>query len=556
MTEDLEETDSFVNKDYIDVAKSKTNEVMSSTNYEFEKKDNLITIKDDLEALKLHDNLLFESSMELNESFNHPRNVLCKNIDESNCCFKDEIEQSRIFLKESESWMYFVNEEFINYDYITQKNIDHSNLETKFEKVYVKDDHTFNTHVLFCDLHINSLPHELLLRIFSFFSQRELCLFVAPVCSLWFSLTRDSSFWDSIHSVDYEDVSSSLLCKVLVSWCRHVTTLELDKRCDLSYNDFKIIFQNCSNINNLSLVFCSQINADIFSLVGTYLKELNSISIEGCHEVSDHSLYHLIGLPLKHFNLAYCNRISDDGAIFIARNFSSLLFINLDGVQWITESFIEVLVQKHFHSLEEIFLDGENLTDYTLCLLSKCSQLRVLNFSFCTLMTSETLLFTSQFSKLKHLKLRKGINFTKESLVYFLKSMSEEQASKFRYLNFGECVSITDECLMYIGKRFFNIIELDLSWCWDVSDDGLSFIINNCRHLKKLHLQGMHEICGSHFSKIASSLKKLVFLDLRQCNKVDDDFIDGLVKCMENLVVLNYYGDIVVNRSNKKMHLS
>ena len=371
-------------------ALSKTNVIQSSERLVFANKDNVYK-DNDIVSTEIHKSLQFLSIKEEQDSLNQSRSFLCKSIDESNCCFKDAMEQSEVLLKESESWMCFVNEkneqfkltrqlipqvEDTHLNWKKSNNFDQNNKKTGSQSIYINDDLVFKRCVLHNDSPITLLPHEVLLRIFSFFSQRELCSYVAPVCSLWFNLSKDSSLWHYIHSIDYEDVNSSLLCKVLVSWCCQATAIELDKRCDLTYSDFQMIFQNCPSIRHLSLEFCSQINNDILNLLGKYLKELTSINIEGCHEISDHSLYYLIGLPLTRINLSYCNRLSDDGAIFLARNFANLHSINLDGIQWITENFIEILVQKHFHSLEELFLDGENLTDYTLRLLSECSKLR------------------------------------------------------------------------------------------------------------------------------------------------------------------------------------
>ena len=104
--------------------------------------------------------------------------------------------------------------------------------------------------------------------------------------------------------------------------------------------------------------------------------DLQSIDLEGCVNISDNSLIHFIGLPLESVLISYCNRISDDGGIFLVKNFVNLKKINFDGIQWITEDFVENLVELQSQTLESVILDGENMTDHAIALLSKCKNLK------------------------------------------------------------------------------------------------------------------------------------------------------------------------------------
>ena len=94
-----------------------------------------------------------------------------------------------------------------------------------------------------------------------------------------------------------------------------------------------------------------------------------------------------------------------------------------------------------------------------------------------------------------------------------------------------------------IFHRCFNLVNLDLSWCWEVSDDGIAFIIDNCHKLKKLHLVGLHELTGAPLSSIPRQTPDMVYLDLVNCNKIDDEILVHLVGEMSKLIVKNYYGE-------------
>lgn len=87
------------------------------------------------------------------------------------------------------------------------------------------------------------------------------------------------------------------------------------------------------------------------------------------------------------------------------------------------------------------------------------------------------------------------------------------------------------------------MVNLDLSWCWEISDDGIAFIIDNCHRLKKLHLVGLHELNGAPLSRIPRQTPDMVYLDLVNCNKINDDILVHLVGVMPKLIIKNYYGE-------------
>ena len=88
---------------------------------------------------------------------------------------------------------------------------------------------------------------------------------------------------------------------------------------------------------------------------------------------------------------------------------------------------------------------------------------------------------------------------------------------------------------------------LSLSWCWEVSDEGLKHIVESCSKLTELHLQGLHELDGYPLEDIKDFLPSLKFLDLTQCNKVQDELLEVLVQSMKDLEVVNYYGEKMNN---------
>ena len=227
---------------------------------------------------------------------------------------------------------------------------------------------------------IFDLPDEIMLKIFSYFNPTELCRYVAPVCVTWLAYARDSTLWEEISEKEFKDVSSELLVKVITSWCSLLRILDLKGRTDMTYSDFKAIFESCPQIENLSFAFCDQITDDILKLLPNYCSNLKFINFEGC-KVSDSSLIYLFGKPIHGLNLSHCNMISDEGLIFIANNFQKLTVLDIDGVQWISHKSIEVLVSLHGNHLTEFILDGADVFDDSVRILSRCKNIRYGTFT-------------------------------------------------------------------------------------------------------------------------------------------------------------------------------
>ena len=238
---------------------------------------------------------------------------------------------------------------------------------------------------------IFDLPDEIMLKIFSYFSRTELCRYVAPVCETWLAYARDSTLWEEITEKEFRNVATDLLVKVIISWCSLLKVLDLKGRTDIDENSLRAIFASCPLIENISLAFCDQINDQMMKLFSDNCPNLKFVNFEGC-KISDSSLIYLFGKPIHGLNLSHCNMISDEGLIFIANNFDKLSSLNLDGVQWISQASIEILVNLHAQNLTEVVLDGADLTDDSIRLLSQCYNVRLLSQNLFVIYVANSLL--------------------------------------------------------------------------------------------------------------------------------------------------------------------
>ena len=114
------------------------------------------------------------------------------------------------------------------------------------------------------NFNINDLPAEILLHLFSFFSQKELLLTVAPVCQLWRALSYDPLFWRTLSfDLDNSNITSKTLQNCFArSHLLH--SLEISGRRYLHHSlpvaDILCCASYCKNVVNLQLRFVSNLD--------------------------------------------------------------------------------------------------------------------------------------------------------------------------------------------------------------------------------------------------------------------------------------------------------
>lgn len=174
-----------------------------------------------------------------------------------------------------------------------------------------------------------------------------------------------------------------------------------------------------------------------------------------------------------------------------------------------------------------------------------------LGISFCSHLTDSTLLLFSGLGKLSSLRLRKGSNFTStgmESLFSHLGLSKDDRGHDLNYclhtLDLGECQELTDSNVQLIANALPNLRQLDISWCFKVTDIGLAALFNSCEHLVILKLIGLHEaLCEPLF---LAPLAKLLTLDLSRTDLVDDTKLHQLKRERPWLKITDYYGEAII----------
>ena len=199
-------------------------------------------------------------------------------------------------------------------------------------------------------------------------------------------------------------------------------------------------------------------------------------------------------------------------------------------------------------ALKSLSLDGEQLTDKTSVYIGEnFPRLECLGISFCDSLTDKSLEQFGLLKSLKKLHLKKGLNFTDKGLQVLFENLpkgsQKREDSGVLSVSLIECRGLLDSGLKKLAENFPNLVYLDLSWCWNLTDEGLESIAANCHGIRTLKLVGLKE--AKCVPILGASMPRLQYLELVQTDLVDDEHLKLLKNSKPWITILDYYGEEV-----------
>ncbi|GAM20836.1 hypothetical protein SAMD00019534_040110 [Acytostelium subglobosum LB1] len=236
---------------------------------------------------------------------------------------------------------------------------------------------------------------------------------------------------------------------------------------------------------------------------------------------------------LQNLNLSGCLAIKDDTIINIAQLNLPLLSISLKQCINITDRAIIQLTQ-HSHRLQSINLSGcTNIGDASIyAITSTCLGLRELNLNKCVNVTSSSIdkFCKTLQSSIRSLRLSKApLAVTDDTLRLIGKYCIEMQ-----HVNITNNTLVTDHGVNSLTKSVRNIVELNISYCVNISDQGIAMIASACPKLRILRMAGLNSV--SSLRPIGNNCPELVELDVTECHKITSD-LGCVTKGCPNLTI-------------------
>jgi len=151
-------------------------------------------------------------------------------------------------------------------------------------------------------------------------------------------------------------------------------------------------------------------------------------------------------------------------------------------------------------------------------------------------MTPSALASLANLAELENLTLKKAPNPTDTDWGNFFaqQRFNQEQrcsgdfsARGWRVLILAECELLADGAAMAVSVPQPWLTELDLSWCWHLSNVGLRGVLLSSPQLRFVKLAGSKNLTCAALVPCCS-LALLEELDCTSCNSISDDFLEFL----------------------------
>ena len=91
--------------------------------------------------------------------------------------------------------------------------------------------------------------------------------------------------------------------------------------------------------------------------------------------------------------------------------------------------------------------------------------------------------------------------------------------------------------------------SLTLTFCENITDKGMEFLIKNCKNLKKLDLEGTKSLTSQFLCEIEKNLPKLCYINLTNCLNIGYTSVKEVVRKSKNdMEIVFQQGDCVKRR--------
>ncbi|KDO32278.1 hypothetical protein SPRG_02757 [Saprolegnia parasitica CBS 223.65] len=266
-----------------------------------------------------------------------------------------------------------------------------------------------------------------------------------------------------------------------------------------------------TRLTRLELGFCIQLSDfEGFARVSNALN-LSTLDVSGCRRLQDVGLAALSRkfTKLTSLNLAYCDKITDVGLWAVTHNCLELTSLNLQELVLLTDKAFTFdhegdgranVAQSLLQHLQTIVLaDCKGLSDTGIAYLHhRARSLESLDVSGCLLATDQMLKYTT-------LDIFNGT----------------EVGSHLRVLDLSFCMQVTSDGLRYIRDRCKHLVTLFLTGCVGVTDDAIIALLRACPRLSRLGLGYCRDVTDAVLFAIADTLW-LQVLSLTRCGKITD----------------------------------
>ena len=278
-------------------------------------------------------------------------------------------------------------------------------------------------------LQLESLPDEMLLKIFSYMNMQELLQY-GQVSKRIRAICSDESFWEHIH-LEQKKVKAEFIKFIL------------ERNCHLLGIDDTVI-DGCVKLNKTSKLAYLSIHWNVYASKDFYHEILNSCcSLESLEMDSRKQSLNVVlqnlckrnGQTLSSLKLDECQWISKNSLQTISKHCTELTEINL-GYTNVSQDAMDIFVSALSPNVETVCLasNGDTMTDRQIeILVSRCNKITQLDLDDAELLTDASIT-----SIIKHLKQSlRYLDLSHCPKISFEKVLELKSMPKLRILKYG-----------------------------------------------------------------------------------------------------------------------
>ncbi|XP_062091158.1 uncharacterized protein LOC133797310 [Humulus lupulus] len=280
----------------------------------------------------------------------------------------------------------------------------------------------------------------------------------------------------------------------------NLVVLQLDQ-CGRCLPDYILVSTLAQSANNLPALItlslrgaCRLSDVGLKSLVSS-APALRSLNISQCSLLTSSSIDTLansLGSILRELYLDDCQGIDAMLMLPALKKLEQLEVLSLAGVENVCDKFILEFIGSRGYNMKELILtDCVKVTDSSLKIIAEtCSGLLSIDLrNLCKLTDSSLVYLANGCRTIQRLRLCRN-SFSDKSIAAFLESSGE----CLEELSLNNIKKVGCHTALSIGRRLRKLNSLDLSWCRNLTDNELGFIVDSCLSLRVLKLFGCTQI--------------------------------------------------------------
>ncbi|KAG2717966.1 hypothetical protein I3843_03G196200 [Carya illinoinensis] len=248
-----------------------------------------------------------------------------------------------------------------------------------------------------------------------------------------------------------------------------LTTLSLSGACRLSDVGLSAIVSSAPALRSLNLSQCSL---------------LSSSSID--------TLANTLGSVLRELYLTDCQSIDAMLILPALKKLEQLQVLSVAGIPDVCDHFIKEFIRARGHNMKELVLtDCVKLTDSSLKVIAEsCPGLCAIDLvNLCKLTDSALGYLANGCQGIQTLKLCRN-PFSDEAIAAYLETSGEF----LKELSVNNVKKVSHNTAISLARRSRMLHTLDLSWCRNLTDEAIGFIVDSCLSLRVLKLFGCTQI--------------------------------------------------------------